>query len=172
MPGFHLSLLEVLHTPKRAAAEEAGGGIVREVSQCTVPQKAPLHWQLCLLIFPNSFFEELWSQWPQQKRGTNPGTPEEEECSSSFSCCLLKLGSLQSFFPDLYFLSHLINTVVSRLGFFPLPSPCTFAPSLWNKILVGSGCLNFFLQEASYLWVMPLCCPLWKGMNLIQGTWL
>lgn len=28
--GFHLSLLEVLHTPKRAAAEEAGGGIFRD----------------------------------------------------------------------------------------------------------------------------------------------
>lgn len=40
--GFHLSLLEVLHTLKGAAAEEAGGSVVREVSQCPVPQKAPL----------------------------------------------------------------------------------------------------------------------------------
>lgn len=43
VPGFHLSLLGVLHTPKREDAEEAGGGIVREVSQCSVPQKPPLH---------------------------------------------------------------------------------------------------------------------------------
>jgi len=29
--------------PKRAAAEEAEGGIVREVLQCSVPQETPFH---------------------------------------------------------------------------------------------------------------------------------
>lgn len=65
------------------------------------------------------FFEEL-SQWPQQKRGTSAGTLVEEGRSSSFSCYLLKLGPLQPFFLDLYFLNHLVNAGVSGLGFFPL----------------------------------------------------
>lgn len=48
--------------PKRAAAEEAEGGIVREVPQCSVAQETPLHCQLCLLLFSNSFSEEPQSQ--------------------------------------------------------------------------------------------------------------
>lgn len=85
--GFHLSLLEVLHIPKKAAAEEEGGGIFRSISQCSVCQKGPLHWQLCLLIFPDIFFEESGSQWPKQKRGTSAGTQTEEGHSGSFSSC-------------------------------------------------------------------------------------
>lgn len=65
------------------------------------------------------------------KRSTSAGTLAEEGCSRSLSCCLLKLGSLQPFFPVffytyfLYFLNHLANAVISGLGFFPSPSPCT-----------------------------------------------
>lgn len=39
MPGVHL---EVLHTPERAAAEEVGSSVVREVPQCSVLRKLPL----------------------------------------------------------------------------------------------------------------------------------
>lgn len=45
---------------------------------------------------------------------------QKKDVQAVFSHCLLKLGSLQPFFPDLYFLNHLVNAVVSGLSFFLL----------------------------------------------------
>lgn len=130
MLGSHLSLLEVLHTPERAAAEEAGGGIFREGSQCSVLRKLPFTDIFLCSYFPESSLKNCKVSGPSKRETQVQVVRQKKDIQAVFPVVCSSWAHC-----SLSFLVYIFLTKYNWLmvGFFnPYPLH-TRVPSLWKK---------------------------------------